>query len=348
MGIRTPARRRNRPIRRLVGRGARFACSLVLLIGAALAGAHGLEIKVASVAPENSPFGEALNQIAADWSRISGGSIQLRVYHNGIAGDQADMLRKIRIGQLQGGVFTSSGLSTVVDESLDVSVPFLIRNDAELAYVMSHISDSLDASALRHGYEALAWVPSGWLHFFSRAPIRTPDDLKAQKIGVSPEQPQLFQAFNLLGYHPVTVGIPETLSSLNSGLADVILTSPLAAAGYQWFAVADNMLDADIAPFLGAILLSAQTWQRIPADLRPQLEDEVQRVARDLAGRTKALEQQAINTMESYGLHRVEMTAQQRDAWSQEFTRSYPKIVGTAFSPGMFDTIQKLLEQYRK
>jgi TRAP-type C4-dicarboxylate transport system substrate-binding protein len=181
-----------------------------------------LEIKLASVAPEQSPWGAALNQMALDWQRISGGEVRLRVYHNAIAGEESDVLRKMRIGQLQAAVLTSAGMKQVVPEVFSVSVPFMIRSREILSAVMDEIRPDLESEFDRNRLHVLAWTRAGWIHFFSRDPVTYPEDLKPQRLAADPNDEELLQAFRIMGYRPIAMPQPELLQSRPTCLISVL------------------------------------------------------------------------------------------------------------------------------
>ncbi len=320
---------------------------LIVLMLTGVVSAWSLELKIASIAPENSPYGAALTQLAAEWEQISNGQVKVRIYHNGIAGGQADVLRKMRIGQIQGGVFTNTAISAVVPQVMSLSIPFLVRNDAELQYVLKGIRPLLDEKLKQQGLKGLAWAEVGWVRFFSKQELQTPEQLKSMRVAVPPDQQTFGEVFKLLGYRPVPIDIPETLSALNSGLVDVIWTSPLAVAGYQWFAVADHMLNLDIAPAVGCIVLSDRAWNRIPAKFRPEFEAAAGRAEAKIQDGLKSLEQNAINIMVKYGLKVTPAPPAIRKEWVSTFETHFNDIVGTIFDRPTFDLIEKELKKYR-
>ncbi|WP_455382819.1 TRAP transporter substrate-binding protein [Salinispira pacifica] len=319
------------------GRG-RIAAMLRLLAAAVLIAAampiqplQALEIKIASVAPENSPYGTALKQLAAEWQRISGGTIRVNIYHNGIAGDQANILRKMRIGQLQGGTFANTGISAIAREALSVTVPFLIRDDREFAFVLKRLRPIIDQRLEEQGFKALAWAEAGWIYLFSRTPVEQPEQIRSLRLAVPPDEEDLLNTFRALGYRVVPVDIPETLSALNSGMVDAILSSPLLAAGYQWFGVARHMLELRIAPAMGCVLLSERAWRQIPSKFQQPFLDAARRAEEALQSGLQQLDDQAVDAMTGYGLRIVETSAADQAAWREEFERNRDRVIGSAF-----------------
>src|SRR6056297_2441978 len=228
-----------------------LALAFAMLVGTA-GTASAFTLKIASAAPESSPWGRALNRIAADWREISGGQVTLQIFHNGIAGEQNDINRKMRIGQIQGALFTSDSLALLSDEIFALSAPVLIRSDEELDYVFERLRPDIEESIEGTQFEVIGWSKAGWVNFFANEPVRRPADLKDLALAVGDDQPQTARAFRRMGYEVVPMRQNALLTSLNSGMVDAFYASPIAAAGFQWFARAQHMLDLDVAPFLGS------------------------------------------------------------------------------------------------
>ncbi len=324
-------------------------CLLVLtIVLLSASSASAVTLKLASVAPENSPWGAALNRMAADWARISGGQVTLQIYHNAIAGDEPDVVRKMRIGQIQMAVFTSSGLRLLADEVMTLNMPLLIRTEDELDYVLSEVSDVLSSSVQRARFYALVWSKGGWVRFFANAPLTSPASLRRLRLAAAADNQELLQAFRLMGYQAIPVAQNELLTSLNSGMVDAFYSSPIAAAGFQWFARAPYMLDLPVAPFIGGVVVSDRAWNRVPDHLKPQLVAAVVRHVDRLETVMEELETEAISTMQDYGLTVTELSDAQRRGWIDEFERSRDVTVGTVFDEQMYRHIQNLLTEYRR
>ena len=320
---------------------------ILALFVAAVGPAFGITIKLASVAPEQSPWGAALNQMALDWARISNGRVRVQVFHNAIAGEESDVLRKIRIGQLQAGVFTSSGMKQIVPEVFSVSVPFMIRSEEQLDYVMERITPDLEESFREARLHVLAWSRAGWVHFFSRDPVTYPDDLKVQRLASDPNDLELQQAFKLMGYTPIPMPTPELLTSLNSGLVDAFYTSPLVAGGYQWFGLAPHMLDLKVAPFLGAIIISDAAWRRIPNNIKDELIAAARRVAAQIDEEVRVLEAEAVESMQLYGLEVMHLTPAIEEAWIEDIA-GYENAMLDLFDPEMTQRIRDILNDFER
>ncbi len=303
-----------------------------------------LEIKLASPAPEQSPWGAALNQMAADWQRISGGRIRLRVYHNGIAGDESDVLRKMRIGQIQAAVLTSTGMKQIVPDVFSVSVPFMIRSDETLRYVLDRIEPDLEEQFRENRMHVLAWSHAGWIYFFSREPVSYPTDLRPQRLASDPGDEELLQTFKTMGFSPIPITQSEIITALNSGMIDAFYSSPIGAAGFQWFGPAPNMLDLKVAPFLGSILITDSAWRRVDDDLKTELIRSARTIAAQIDNDVHQLETDAITTMVRYGLHVQEVTPEIEDVWRRDVAK-YEDAISEVYEPVMTRRIRSILSE---
>ncbi|MDR0550913.1 MAG: TRAP transporter substrate-binding protein DctP, partial [Spirochaetaceae bacterium] len=261
-----------------------------------------LVIKLASLAPESTPWGEALNNLAKQWTQASGGEIEVRVYHNGVAGSETDVLRKLRQNQVQAAVFTSIGISLISPSLMTLSAPFFIRTDDELNAVLSEVRGELEKGIENAGFKTIAWSKVGWVNFFSRQPVRVPDDLKKQKLAGDPTMQSFNDAFSAMGYKIVPATTNDVIVFLNSRTIDAIWQSPINVAATQTFGIAKNMADMRVAPFMGGIVMNEVTWNRIPEKYRARfLALAEQTVTRNEQAVTR-LEESAISQMKANGL----------------------------------------------
>jgi TRAP-type C4-dicarboxylate transport system substrate-binding protein len=306
-----------------------------------------LTIKLASMVPENTPWGAALNEMSKEWARVSGGTVELRVYHNGVLGGEESVLSQLRLNQIQGAVFTSAGLSLIDREIMTLSAPFFIRNDAELARVLRDLKPDLEGKINEKGFFTLAWAKSGWVKIFSRREVFVPNDLKRQKLATSPESPELSQAFKTMGYQMVPVSMNDILVSLNSGMIDAVYQSPALVGGMQIFGIAKNMASINIAPFMGGIILNGRAWQRIPDAYKPGLMEVSRRIADDISNSISRLEGDVIKTMTSYGLKINQISPEQEQIWYADVERAMPNLLGVTFDRELYQKIDRILQQYR-
>ncbi|MCL1993553.1 MAG: TRAP transporter substrate-binding protein DctP [Spirochaetes bacterium] len=306
-------------------------------------------IRLASLAPENTPWGAALNQMAAEWAQVTNGAVEVIVFHNATAGNEQEVLRRLRVNQIQAAVFTSIGLNSIAPEVMAISYPFLIRDNEELDVVLNQLRPELERSIEQSGFVPLAWSRSGWLRIFSRSPVLTPEELRRQRMGANANEMELMQAFRLMGYQIVPVPT-NVLISLNGGMVDAVNMSPIYAAASQAFGVARNMTNINVSPFMGGIFMNQTAWRRIPERYRPQLLEISRRMEREMDAAIMNLETQAINTMANHGLVIHDLTPAQRQLWFDEIARHENALVGPVnpvFNREFYQRISAILAAHR-
>ena len=324
-------------------------CSLIIFLLAAqgLFAQRKIVVKMASPVPENTPWGKCLNDIAAEWRRITNGEVEVIVYHNGVAGNENEVVRNLKINQMQAGVLSTFGMYEVIPEIMTLSFPFLIRNDKELNLVLAGLKDELERRVNEKGYVTIAWTCVGWVKIFSKAPVFVPADLKKQKLGTNEEQREINQAFKTMGFQMVPVARNDILIALNSGMADAVYQSPIAVGSSQIFGLAKNMASINIAPFMGSIIINQQTWRRIPDKYKPQLLEAAKRIETALDKSMQGLEDEVIKTMKNYGLVVNQLTPAQEKLWYDEVERVIPGLVGTALDRDTYTRIEAILKRVR-
>jgi TRAP-type C4-dicarboxylate transport system substrate-binding protein len=323
---------------------------VLLLTGVVhLAAARPVEIRLGSIAPDNSIYAELLRELAAEWEDISDGQVQLKIYFSGFK-DDSDLIRKMRINQLQAGVVTGFGLQDLYPNILALSIPALIETDDELTYVLDKIRPTVRSELERRRFKLLSWSKAGWVYFFTSEPVVYPEDLKSQRIASSGTgaAADMLNVFKYLGFHAVPVSTNETLPALVSGMADAVFATPIAVAAGQWFGVTKHMTDMAIAPFVGGIIFNERAWERIPEDLRPRLREALERVADELERELAKLEDEAIEEMRKRGLVLHDVPPEAREEWNRLFDRAVEWAAGNIYDQGFVETVESHLNEYRR
>lgn len=321
---------------------------LLAILALAAGPAGGQVIKLGTVAPEGSPWHTALLEIAQEWGKLSGGRVQVRIYPGGVAGDESDMLRKIRIGQLHAAALTGVGLVDIAPDIEALFFPTVAETDGELDYLIETLGHIWERQMQEKGFEVLTWSSAGWVHFFSKAPVVTPDDLRKRKIVFWGSNALYVELLQKSGFQPVPLAVTDILPSLQTGLVDTFAAPPAAALSFQWFALALNMTDFRWQPLPAATVISKKKWDEIPAELQPRLKDAATKIGRRLHEKIRTLESDAINAMKHHGLKVISVPPDVEKQWGKLVReQGLPVFVGRRFSQERFDEVQKALSDFR-
>ena len=323
-----------------MGNIKRLALSALIAIaaGATPGFAQEVVLQIGYSAPVNSPWDLGLKRIASEWARISGGRVRI-VFPKSVANsNQEDLIQKLKFS-LDGAVLDTTGLGFIDNDLYMLSMPSVVRDDKELDIAMA-AALPLVKESLGSRFEVLGWTKGGWLRFFSNKQVKTPDDLRSMRLGVSRDMDTLTKLMQSMGVRTVMSDLGSTLLQFNSGALDVIYSSPIyiGALWSQYRKVITHMSAFKVAPFYGAILINKRAWERIPDSLRPALREAADRIAKEIGEEAVRLEDDGIASMKRAGLIVPPLEAADIKAWDTVYIAKVRYMIGTWYSPRFVST----------
>jgi len=304
-------------------------------------------IKLGTFAPADSAYHDTLLDLQREWAEISNGTVELRLYLGGVTGNEGDMIRKMRVGQLHAAILTSGGLPDIAPEFRAFQVPMMFDNMDEFDHVMREMRPSLDGLLAKHGFRALGWADAGWLHFFSRQPVRFPDDLRPQKIFALIGADRLTEAWRDAGFLPRELSATDIHTALQSRMLDAIATPPLIALSNQWFAQVPHMSTLKWAPLVVCLVVSEGIWRSLTANLRPKLAEAAERAGDRMRSDIRRDSAEAIGVMQGYGLTVHRVTPDEIEIWRDDVLTFFQPLVGSYIDAGLVSQIEETLDAYR-
>jgi TRAP-type C4-dicarboxylate transport system substrate-binding protein len=205
----------------------------------------------------------------------------------------------------------------------------------------------LEERLAKKGFKVLNWGEAGWVTFFGKQPILTPDDLKKAKFFVWGNDTDTLNIWKSAGYSPIPLAATDILPNLQTGLINSFDTTPISALSFQWFALAPHMTKMRWAPLVGATIISPKAWAKIPASAQPAVLKAAKKAGVRFRDEVRAKEQSAVDAMVKHGLTVHEITDEQYGQWEKLFTSVYPQIGGTVIPQDMMDMALKYRDEYR-
>lgn len=310
--------------------------------------AYAQQLRIGSLVPKNSLYHRQLLDVAESWRTAQGAGAKYLVYPDGSQGGEAEMARRMRIGQLQGALLSVVGLREIEPSIAALqSMPLLFRNWEELDYVREKMRPAMEKKFLDKGFVVLAWGDAGWVRFFSKEAALRPDDYKRMKFfawGSEPDQQNIMKS---LGYTPVPLETTDILPAIQTGMINVVPSTPYFALATQVYNTAPHMLDINWAPIVGALVVTRKAWD----GMSPEVQTAV-RAASDKAGaqiRTKARQEveEAVDAMKKRGLTVNKPNPAQMKEWNDLAEKLYPRIRGTMVPTETFDDVMAHLKTFR-
>jgi len=332
--------------------GAMSRWSWFLVLTLLAAGAHtttqAVEIKVASVAPDGSSWMREMRAGAEEIREHTDGRVVFKFYPGGIMGNDSQVLRKIRVGQLQGGAFASGGLADRY-EAIDLyGIPLLFWSLDEVDYVRDRMDSKLQDGLERAGFVTFGFMGGGFAHMMANEPISSVDDMRRRKVWVPEGDPVLFMAMEELGLAPVVLPPTDVLTGLQTGLLDVVAASPVVALVLQWHTKVRYVTDLPVLYSMGIFGLDARVFGQLSDDDQQTVRTVMEDVFRRLDEQARADNAQAREVMEELGIEFVPVNSAEVMDWRATISGIYPRLRDRDEIDGeFFDELLDTLREYR-
>jgi len=331
--------------------GALLAAALVvapLAVAPALAqGAAPIRIRLGTIAPQGTSYHRILQQMGERWRIATNGRVQVTVYA-GTMGSEVELVRRMRLGQLQAAALTVIGLGEI-DRAVNglQYVPMMFRTLEEAEYVRTRLQPMLDRRLLERGFVALSWSDAGWVRFFARSPVVRPEDFRRLRVFVTAGDNAQLDLMRAEGYSPVALEWADALTALQTGMVDAIPTIPFFALSMQYYTVANHMLELNWAPVMGAAVISRSAWESLPAESRAAMRSAAEDAGRQFQARGRLEGDSAVAAMRRRGLTVHPISPALEAEWRAMSEQVYPRIRGTLVPADIFDEVVRLLAEYR-
>jgi len=307
------------------------------------AGAQITNIRLVSGLPRNSDWGRALDRLAADWARATNNQVNVIMTHGSQMGETA-LLTSLRSNSIQAAVFTSAGMFDICPALMNMSVPFMIRNNTELDLVLNDIKPLLE-NRVRDEFVVIAWSKAGWVYIFSKEPVFVPNDLRRLRIASSPELNDMNTVFRTMGFNLLESDMTSLGTRLASNMVSAFYLIPTLITPMNLHRGL-HMLNLPIAPAMGAIVMNRVTWNQLSAANQQSILRITQQTATEFDAAMLRTEANAISTMERGGLIVNRPSQTQQELWRSDLSNALPSLAGI-FDRELFTRINNILDRAR-
>ena len=301
-------------------------------------------IKLATLAPEGSTWVKQIQQVDKTLRKESGGRLGLRIYAGGIAGDELDVLKKMRIGQLQCAAFSGLGFGKILPMVRVLDLPYLFRNDQEVDKVHEALFNFFAEQFQKSGFTLLAWTEVGNVNIFSKKAIRSLDDLTGLKIWAWAGDPVAKETFITMGINPIFLAITDVNTALNTGMIDTVYAPPLGALALQWHTGLSYMMGLPLTHSTGAILISDGYFKKLPEDLAVLLQKTMVKAMAELTQTLRQQREEAIKLIQNSGITVIEIpTAEARKPFYHIHEEVARKLADNVYPEELLLKVYKIL-----
>jgi TRAP-type C4-dicarboxylate transport system substrate-binding protein len=322
-----------------------FVAVFLLLLLPLSAGA--LTLKLATVVPEGSSWMVQMRKGAAEVAEKTSGRVKVKLYGGGVMGNEKSVIRKIRIGQLQGGALTSGAMATVYSDLSIYSLPMLFNSLAEVDFVRASMDTALKKGLEKKGFVCFGFAGGGMALMFSQKPIATLDDLKGKKVWVPEGDLPSYAAMEANGLTPVTLPLTDVLTGLQTGLIDVIGSSPLAAIAFQWHTQVKYFSPTPLSYIYAMLVVDTRVMKKISAADQQVVREVFEGIYQNLDKENRVENAQAAEALRNQGIIEekpMQNLTQMRATAEQAIAK---RAADGLFSAKYYAEVKALLQQFR-
>ncbi len=328
-------------------RGARWMALLGL--GAFAIGASAVEFKLATVAPDGTTWMREMRAGADLIEERTDGRVTFKFYPGGVMGNDAQMLRRLRVGQIHGGAFAVSGMLDRYSALGLYGIPLLIRSHDEIDYVRERMDPRLHAGLEDAGFVSFGFIEGGFALMMANEPIRGVDDMRRRKVWIPEGDLASVVALEALGLAPVALPITDVLTGLQTGLLDIVAASPTVALVLQWHTRIKYATDLPVVYSMGIFAMDAGAFRRLPAGDRQIVREVMTDVVQRLDRQARADNAQARQVMEDMGIEFVSVDPADVSEWRAAIAGKMPELIQrNVIDARLYAELLETLEEYRR
>jgi TRAP-type C4-dicarboxylate transport system substrate-binding protein len=301
------------------------------------------QLRIATLAPRQSPLGDIYQTFKIGMKKATDGQVHVKMYYGGVAGDEISVVRKMRVGQLDGALITSTGLSALVRQVLVMEAPGLIRSYPELDAVREDLAPQLEALFDKAGYKLVAWGDAGKTRIFSTSKIFGPSDLRNVRPWVWRDSATMRAFIKAAGANGVLLNLPEVYSALQTGIIDTVIASSVGVLAFQWHTKLKTMAKQAGGIVTGAFVIRKDHLATLPQEARDYLEEVSGETEDRLRVEGRKIDDEAAQTL-SERLKVINLFRAQRQWEEVQFT-ARESLVGRMYSRALLTRVQEILHK---
>ena len=308
-------------------------------------------IKFATLAPKGSTWMNNFEAMGKEMRAKTDGKLRLRIFPNGVQGDELDVVRKMRAGLIHAGAMTATGLGEIQKEVLIFQLPRMFKTYGELDYVRDYLQTDLERAFKDAGYILLGMGDIGYYYIFSNQPIRTIADLQSSsvKMWARTSDRIALEFYGNAKIATVPREVTQVLPSLYSGQLNTLAASPYVAVALQWYDQFKYMSDLPVNVGVGATVITKERFAQLSPLHQKVLRETAQAYQNDLIQNIRKDNERALEALQQKaGIEVIEFAESDREAWDALAVETHSALVGEIYSQDFLDKINNLLEEYRE
>ncbi len=309
---------------------------------------QAIRFKIATLSPDGSVWMQKMRKGAKEIAQKTDNRVKVKYYPGGVMGDDKAVLRKIRIGQLQGGAVVSGSLSKFYPDNQIYSLPLKFKSFQEVDYVRKHLDQRIIDGLEKGGFVTFGIAEGGFAYVMSNFPIRTVNEMRQQKVWIPDNDPMILETIKAFDIIPIPLSIADVRVGLQTGLINTVATPPIGAVALQWHTQLKYVMDEPFLYIYGVLAVDRKAFKKMSVNDQLIFRRIMGRIFRDLDRINREDNVKAREALRKQGIKFIKVPDESLTKWYKDASAVPRQLIETGkLSQGMVDTLETLLQDYR-
>ncbi|MFH2065894.1 MAG: TRAP transporter substrate-binding protein DctP [Pseudomonadota bacterium] len=304
-------------------------------------------LKIATLAPKASANSmDRFRELVREQTK---NEVDFKVYYGGVQGDEDDMLRKIRFGQLDGAAFSGHGLGKIVPEVRVTELPYLFWNYGEVSHVRKKLENTMNRLFAENGFFVMGWGEAGFVYSFSKVPVTSIEIARQQKWWLWDDDPVAKAFYDALGISPISLSLTDVLTSLNTRMIDTAGITPYGAVALRWYTRFQYMSEYPVMNAIAAMVVTQKSWEKVSPSSREAIVRIIEEHFKDAGTAHRIANEKSIQVLKTAGISvvRVDLDTPEAKFVLDASRKTREALVGRLYSRELLDQTLAYLAEYR-
>jgi len=327
-----------------------FRLCLIALLTALYSGnSLAKTFKIATLAPAGTTWMNEMKKGAKLIDEKTEGRVKLKFYPGGVMGNDQSVHRKIKVGQLHGGAFTSGGLAHIYSGIQALSLPMVFNSLDEVDYVRSKMDTSLKQNMEQGGFVLLGIADGGFARIMSKQPLTDLEAIRSSKVWIPEGDTMVQETYNTLGISAISLPISDVFTGLQTGLIETVTVTSTAAISFQWHSSTAYITDTPVIYLTGLLAIQKKSFEKIKAEDQVIVKLEIDHVFKQLDRLNRSDNDNATLALKNYGIKFVKPSAAELNRWKLLSAKSISNMTDQGIvTKQAVDEVMQHLSDYRK
>ena len=305
--------------------------------------------KIATLAPAGTTWMKAMKKGAKYINEKTDGRVKFKFYPGGVMGNDQSVHRKIKVGQLHGGAFTSGGLAHIYSGIHVLSLPMIFDSFDEVDYVRSNIDTYLKQNMEQGGFVLLGIAEGGFARILSKKPLTDLEAIRSSRVWIPEGDVMVQETYKTLGISPISLPISDVFTGLQTGLIETVSITSSAAIAFQWHSSTAYVTDTPLIYLIGLLAIEKKSFDKIKAEDQVIVKQEIDRVFKQLDALNRTDNEKASEALKKQGIKFVKPDPEELKRWKALSAQSIANMIKQGIVPQeAVDHVMQLLSNYRK